>query len=191
MLTQVRFGRLCFGAAKGPKSHEPERDGPWRPGYWVEIEGGPDDGASVLIPDRSRIADGLAVDDRCAIEFDEDGARAVPAPTSSGFRYESPPSLARRVLESAARPVGVVLAVLVASAVLVDYAPQPTAREQAERCARLVSAGIEAGDRRSAQRWLASCGLPDVEAAQLLEEQWTTRWGTQGPPSLVQGLPER
>ena len=189
MLAQARLGRLRFGAAKGPKTHEPERDGPWRPGYWVEIDGGRDDGAVVLIPDRSRIADGLAENDMCAVEYDEDGARAVLV--ASGFRYESEPSLAERVLESAVRPIGIALAILAASVVLVHYAPQPTAREQAERCARLVSAGIEAGDRQSAQRWLASCRLPDIEAAQLLEERWTTRWGAQGPPRLVQGLPER
>ena len=67
MLAQARLGRLRFGAAKGPKTHEPERDGPWRPGYWVEIDGGRDDGAVVLIPDRSRIADGLAENDMCAV----------------------------------------------------------------------------------------------------------------------------
>ena len=65
------LGRLRFGAVRGPKGWESERDGPWKPGYWVEIEGGLDEGATVLIQDKSRIAPGLAVNDLCAVEFDE------------------------------------------------------------------------------------------------------------------------
>ena len=70
-------GRLQFGATRGPRTWQTDRDGPWVPAYWVEIQGGLDDGEVVLIPDKARIARGLSAGDLCAIEYDVEGARCI------------------------------------------------------------------------------------------------------------------
>ena len=196
-------GRLQFGATRGPRTWHTDRDGPWVPAYWVEIQGGLDDGEVVLIPDKARIARGLSAGDLCAIEYDVEGARCIAleeneyataeAAVKTGFRFETPSTrgFADRLLRSAAKPIGITLAIVAAGAVLVGLSPPPDAREQTERCARLISSGVEVGNREAATRWLPTCGLPAAEAESILQEQWERRWGAEGPPRMVQGVRER
>ena len=64
------------------------------------------------------------------------------------------------------------------------------AEESQERCTQLISGSIEAGDRRGAEKWLATCDVPRDEAQRLLAATWLQRWGETGPPAMVQGVPE-
>ena len=193
----VGRGILCFGASKGPRTWSIERNGPWRPGYWIEIEGGPDDGEIVLLPDKERIAAGLAAGDICNVLIDDAGVRCTAlnaeASATSSFRFDTPSTqgLVKRLLRVAAKPSLIVLAVVLASATFIQLSPPLDGRQQTERCARLVSSGIEAGDREGAATWLPTCGLPADEAEALLEKQWRSRWGDEGPPRMVQGVVER
>ena len=61
-------GRLMFGAARGPSNWLPENDGStWSPGYWVEINGGPEDGRSIVVS-LDDVA-GLREGDLCSVEL--------------------------------------------------------------------------------------------------------------------------
>ena len=70
-----RRGRLRFGATNGPASWLERNDGPWSPGYWVEVEGGPDDGRYVVIA-LADIGPVLKEGGLCCVEpLGEDGSR--------------------------------------------------------------------------------------------------------------------
>jgi len=189
-------GRLCFGAARGPRSWVDEVDGPWRPGYWVDIEGGAEDGKSLLVSTEN-VAPGLQPGDACGVKLDADGLpRCVPLSADvmeaeSAFRFERERARWERLVASLAQPVATATAILAFAGLLATFTPTPGAQESRERCERLVSGSIEIGDRRSAERWLATCDLPTDVADELLAERWRRRWGNEPPPSMVQGVPER
>ena len=185
-------GRLRFGAARGPSDWLAERDGTWTPGYWVEIEGGTDDGACHLVQTVD-VSPGLSDGDICGVEIDGTGtARAVPADSDvRTFRFEHDEAARSRLLARLLQPAAIICATAAFAALLAAYAPPPSARESLEQCTRLISGSIEIGDRAGAERWLATCRLPDGTGDDLLAERWSRRWGNQPPPSMVQGVPER
>ena len=196
-----QLGRLRFGAARGPEEWIVDRDGEWSPGYWVELEGGPDDGRTIPVP-LAQIEDGLKEGDACAIENlddadDADGTRVrcvKPSPLT-GFRFENsstPPMAPGSVaLRNAARPVVTVVVVLAAGLVLSRFAPRPSLLESQQRCERLLSGFIEVGDREGAESWLSACALSRAEGEELLSDAWQSRWQGKEPPTMVQGVPTR
>ena len=92
------------------------------------------------------------------------------------------------MLRDAAPPLGYAVSVLALGWFFSQSAPVPDAAESLERCERLISGSVEAGDRQAAQRWLATCDVPSADGEQLLSERWSDRWGEQSPPRLVGGV---
>lgn len=197
-------GRLFFGAARGPRSWNVERDGPWQPGYWVEVQSGSDDGA-ILLVEKDRLESGLTAGDLCGIDVRQNGevyglklteaaVQEEEKTTTPGFRYERNRIESRRakLLRDVGRPLGIGVAVAAMAALFAQFTPEPSLSESLERCARLVSGSVEAGDRVGAERWMSTCGLaPEVDAEGFLAETWLRRWGENGPPNMIQGVPER
>ena len=125
MLSERSRGTLCFGATRGPKSWIAARDGEWAAGYWVELEGGADDGLAMPLPKES-IAKGLQAGD--AVEIYRTGAGVAVVPLKSGASgggAVSSPDQAkdaaslerlRRALRDGVKPLGISLAILLMAA---------------------------------------------------------------------------
>ena len=111
--TASRRGRLRFAATRGPASWLETKDGPWSPGYWVEIEGGPDDGRDVVI-DLADVGPGLKEGNLCCVVLGEDGSRwrcvALDDPIAPGAAQPAPTAAWRAIAQQAARPLSVVAA---------------------------------------------------------------------------------
>ena len=190
-----RYGRLRFGATKGPSWWLESEHGPWSPGYWVEIEGGAQS-ITIALDD---VARGLKEGDMCGVELVDGEARWRCAPLPPDRRQQPPEAsetsgVAWRLqpleqLQKAARPLSVVVGVVAMGLILAHFAPSPSARESLERCERLISGSVEMADRRAAERWLPTCGISAEQADQLLEDPWLRRWGEREPPEMVQGVP--
>ena len=187
-------GTLRFGAVRGPSNWVAERDGTWTPGYWVEIEGGIDDGAYHLVQ-TANVSPGLISGAFCDVEIDETGrTRAVPADAIakvSTSRSERDQAARTRFLSRLLQLPATLFAIATFAALLAASAPPPSERENLEQCSRLISGSVEIGDRAGAERWLSTCRLSDGAAEDLLAERWSQRWGDTTPPSMVQGVPER
>lgn len=176
-------GRLRFGATRGP-SWWTDRDGPWSPGYWVEIEA---TGQEILVA-RDDLA-GLKEDDVCMVELVEDGSRCRCVPLSPDAPIARRRSAAERLAARLVMPAGVVAAVTIAGLILSNNAPAPDAVFARDRCERLISGSVEAADRRAAERWLKACDATLEDPERLLDAAWLRRWGERGPPPMVQGAP--
>ena len=188
------YGRLRFGASSGPASVRRGRDVEWQGGYWVEVEGGPLDGEEIVV-DLEDVGPGLTEGDLCCVEMvDESRWRCVTSEGRPAAPQQSADSnafwMAR--VRQLAQPLAVILATVAFGATLSHSAPRPSAEESLERCRRLISGSVEAADRRAAEAWLSSCepSIGREEAESLLASSWLRRWGEQGPPRLVQGVPE-
>ena len=186
-LQQQADGRLQFGASSGPSWWQEDRDGPWKPGYWVVVEGGANDGQEVVIA-LADVGAGLKQGDTCVLEPLEDGSGWRCVASSAGPPAAAPKERRRPWVDrarQAARPVSVVVATVAVGFAFAQFAPRPDARENLERCERLISGSIEAGDRLGAERWLAACDA-SVEKEAVLAGAWLQRWGEEGPPPMVQ-----
>ena len=186
-------GRLCFGAARAPSTWLVDRDGPWNGGYWVEIEGGEDDGLQIALLTEN-IEAGVKEGDLCyVVEEGESGVRCLPIPVaerSDTFRFGAKAKRQRKKLISdIGRPVSILAIVLAAATLFTQNTPSPGGAELAERCERLITGSVATGDRRAAERWLSMCDLPSGDAEQLLADAWLRRWGEDGPPQIIQGVP--
>jgi len=169
--TALQRGKLCFGAARGPPSHIPERDGPWRAGYWIELE----DGKTVCVP-TDAIDAGLREGDQCGLDYDGGTARVrtVAAMPALG-RAPRPPhsfSLSPEVLQAAAT----VIAIVGVASILAANRPEPSIEERIERCERLISGSVAARDRDAASMWTLRCELERDAAERILEQAWRRRW---------------
>ena len=158
--TASRRGRLRFAATRGPASWLETKDGPWSPGYWVEIEGGPDDGRDVVI-ELADVGPGLKEGSLCCVVLGEDGSRwrcvALDDPTAPGAAQPAATAAWRAIAQQVARPLSVVAATVALGVCLAQFAPRPEAQESLLRCERLLSGAIERADRRAAEGWLAAC----------------------------------
>ena len=135
--TASRRGRLRFAATRGPASWLETKDGPWSPGYWVEIEGGPDDGRDVVI-DLADVGPGLKEGNLCCVVLGEDGSRwrcvALDDPIAPGAAQPAPTAAWRAIAQQAARPLSVVAATVALGVCLSQSAPRPSAQESLLRC---------------------------------------------------------
>ena len=106
--TASRRGRLRFSATRGPASWLETKDGPWSPGYWVEIEGGPDDGRDVVV-ELADIGPGLTEGSLCAVVLREDGSgwRCFKLDGALAPEAAQPADSAawREIVQKAARPL--------------------------------------------------------------------------------------
>jgi hypothetical protein len=175
-------GVLCFGAARGPPSHLPERDGRWQPGYWVQLRSG----ETFIVP-RSRIDAGLREGDDCCLRYDSDGPCAATIsekqPPLEPSRFVLPPTVQRAAVT--------VFVTAAAGAVLSGARPVPGAYEAVERCGRLISGAVEARERATAEGWLARCDdLAASDAERVLDDAWAARWGTSAPSDEVRRVSE-
>ena len=196
-------GRLCFGAARGPRWWNAERDGEWSPGYWVEIEGGRDDGLALLVA-KDDVGAGLMAGDKCCVElFDGEHARCMPlgdaAAQQGGIEAAKDARGSGLVAAMRSRPsamrvagaqVGSALGIAATAMLLAYFAPQPSLEESLARCAQLISGAIETADQPAAEAWLETCNVPSAEANALLADVWQRRWGTEELPRLIQGVAE-
>ena len=134
--TASRRGRLRFSATRGPASWLETKDGPWSPGYWVEIEGGPDDGRDVVV-ELADIGPGLKEGSLCAVVLREDGSgwRCFKLDGALAPEAAQPADSAawREIVQKAARPLlrplGVVAATVALGSALSQFAPRPDAQE--------------------------------------------------------------
>ena len=135
--TASRRGRLRFAATRGPASWLETKDGPWSPGYWVEIEGGPDDGRDVVI-DLADVGPGLKEGNLCCVVLGEDGSRwrcvALDDPIAPGAAQPAPTAAWRAIAQQVARPLSVVAATVALGVCLSQSAPRPSAQESLLRC---------------------------------------------------------
>ena len=191
MLLISAVGKLRFGAARGPPTWIPDRDGPWSGGYWLEC----DDDKCIICDE---VSPGLTEGAACAIEIGDDASRVcVPLPSNYAEAIARQGMERKRIeqakqLRDILRPTLTAAAIFAAAFLFYSNAPEPSAFEAAERCERLISGSIEGADREGAQKWLSTCDLSGDDAEQLLERQWQERWPVEGgaAPRLVRGYPE-
>ena len=134
--TASRRGRLRFSATRGPASWLETKDGPWSPGYWVEIEGGPDDGRDVVV-ELADIGPGLKEGSLCAVMLREDGSGwrcfKLDGPLAPEAAQPADSAAWRGIVQKAARPLlrplGVVAATVALGGALSQFAPRPDAQE--------------------------------------------------------------
>ena len=159
----------------------------------MEIEGGVDDGLAIALPTEN-IEAGIKEGDLCyVVEEGESGVRCIPIPPgqrSESFRFEaSRTRRTKKLISDATRPVSVLAAVLAAAMLFTQFTPSPGGVELTERCERLITGSVATGNRRAAERWLSMCDLSNADAEQLLADAWLRRWGEEGPPRMIQGVP--
>ena len=150
-----RRGRLRFGATNGPASWLERNDGPWSPGYWVEVEGGPDDGRYVVIA-LADIGPVLKEGGLCCVEpLGEDGSRwrcVVPddGTVPSAVQLSAAATWRARARQ-VARPLSVVASTVALGVCLAQFAPRPGEQESLVRCERPLLAWIGVGVRVTAR----------------------------------------
>jgi hypothetical protein len=197
-LSLQQAGRLRFGAAQGPPSWNTDRDGPWSPGYWVELEGGPNHGRTLVVTMDS-IDSGLKEGDWCGVESLDDIAQlrcvALPDPEATASAITSRlqnGDRSRAAIQDVLRattPIATMLVTVLAVGFLfARFAPQPSIVERQQRCEQLISGSVSVGDRQGAEAWLSTCDLSRTEADEVLFSAWTQRWQSKEPPLWNQPL---
>ena len=135
--TPSRRGRLRFAATRGPASWLEKNDGPWSPGYWVEVEGGPDDGQDVGI-DLADVGPGLKEGDLCCVVLGEDGSRWRCVAPDNPMAPEAAQPVAAAAWHARARqvaqPLSVVATTVCLGVLLTQFAPRPAMQENLLRC---------------------------------------------------------